>query len=324
MRRSRRRGWSRAQPSCSRCRRASCRRGSELLPARMGTSAARPIAFRNGGPRFALPTLRIARQNLLTTSHDRTGYSRRNRSPCPRLLARRLGRVPAAARLDRAAARLFLRLAAGAVGIDAAGVDARSRRRPRHHRAVCAGRHALHAEISVGAAGRRAACAVLHARLRPPPRLAGVFATAADRRDPAIGADRPGAFAAVRGARGAAGRDDVVDPGHRGRCVPRREPARERAGRRHGLLCRGLPDRHAGLDRRRAVPGDRIRIHRHRAHFGVDVGLCGDGRDGADRHGHGACRHRARAIRSRRASNPRRERILARADTRPSAPSRNS
>ena len=51
--------------------------------------------------------------------------------------------------------------------------------------------------------------------------------------------------------------DDVVDAGHRGRCVSRRKPARERAGRRHGVLCRGLSHRHAGLDRRRAVPGQR-------------------------------------------------------------------
>ena len=176
-----------------------------------------------------------------------------------------LGGLSPAARADRAAARLFLRAAAGAVGIDAAGVDARVRRRSRHHRAVRAGRHALHAEISLGAAGRCAACAALHARVRPQARLAGVLATAADRRDPAAGADRSGALAAVRGARRAVGRDDVGDPGHRGRCVPRRKPARERAGRRHGVLCRGLPDRHADLDRRRAVPGQRVRKHRHRA-----------------------------------------------------------
>ena len=131
--------------------------------------------------------------NSANTLHDRT----RSRPPLqpskhrrPRLLARRPCGLSAAARADRAAARLFLRAAAGAVGIDAAGVDARIRRRSRHHRAVCAGRHALHAEIPVGAAGRCAACAVLHARVRPPARLAGVFATAADRRDPAAGADR--------------------------------------------------------------------------------------------------------------------------------------
>ena len=189
-----------------------------------------------------------------------TASSEASDSTAPRaFLARQPCRLSAAARADRAAARLFLRPAAGAVGIDAAGVDARIRRRSRHHRPVRAGRHALHAEIPVGAAGRCAACAVLHPRVRPPARLAGVFATAADRRDPAAGVDRPGAFAAVCRARRAAGRDDVLDPGHRGRCVSRREPARERAGRRHGVLCRGLSHRHAGLDRGRAVHRQRVR-----------------------------------------------------------------
>ena len=50
-----------------------------------------------------------------------------------------------------------------------------------------------------------------------------------------------------------------VDAGHRGRCVSRREPARERAGRRHGVLCRGLSHRHADLDRGRAVHRQRVR-----------------------------------------------------------------
>ena len=48
--------------------------------------------------------------------------------------------------------------------------------------------------------------------------------------------------------------DIVVD------AVQRREPAGERTGRRHGVLCRGLSHRHAGLDRRRAVHRLRIRI----------------------------------------------------------------
>ena len=34
---------------------------------------------------------------------------------------------------------------------------------------------------------------------------------------------------------------------------------RERAGRRHGVVRRGLSHRHADLDRRRAVPRDRLR-----------------------------------------------------------------
>ena len=79
----------------------------------------------------------------------------------PHVHRRHARRLSAAARADRAAARLFLRPAAGAVGIDAAGLDARERGRSRHHRPVCAGRHALHAEIPLGAAGRCARCAVL-------------------------------------------------------------------------------------------------------------------------------------------------------------------
>jgi hypothetical protein len=38
---------------------------------------------------------------------------------------------------------------------------------------------------------------VVHREVRPPARLAGVLAVALDRRDPAVGADRPGALAAV-------------------------------------------------------------------------------------------------------------------------------
>ena len=41
-----------------------------------------------------------------------------------------------------------------------------------------------------------------------------------------------------------------------------------------------------------------------RARLGLDVGLCGDGGDGADRHRHRACRHRARAIGARRKPRP--------------------
>ncbi len=170
----------------------------------------------------------------------------------------------------------------------------------------------LHAEISLGAAGRCAASAVLHAHFRPPARLAGVFATGADRSDPAAGADRPGALAAVRRARRAAGGGDVLDAGHRGRCLSRREPARERAGRRHGVLCRGLPCRHAGLDRRRAVSGERFRRHRHPALIRLDVGLCDDGGHGADRHRHRARRHRARAIGACRGRDQHRDRVRAR------------
>ena len=41
--------------------------------------------------------------------------------------------------------------------------------------------------------------------------------------------------------------------------------------------------------------------------LGVDVGLCGDGGDGADRHRHGAGRHRARAIGARGSRDRRRD-----------------
>src|SRR5437588_6943208 len=121
-----------------------------------------------------------------TAPYDRTG-SRLGTNiarPCsPRLLARQLCRLSSAARADRLVARIFLRAAAGVVGLNAAGLDARVRRRSRHHRLVCARRHALHVEIPVGAAYRRLACAVLHARVRPSPRLAGILAIALDRRD---------------------------------------------------------------------------------------------------------------------------------------------
>ena len=97
-------------------------------------------------------------------------------------------------------------------------------------------------------------------------------------------------------ARRLAGGDRLGHAGHRGRRLPRREPAGERAGRRHGLLCRGLSHRHAGLDRRRAVPGQRLPELRLRQAGGLALGLCGDGRAGADRHRHRADRHRAGAF----------------------------
>ena len=50
-----------------------------------------------------------------------------------------------------------------------------------------------------------------------------------------------------------------------------------------------------------------FRKHRHHAQRGLDVGLCGDGGAGADRHRHGAGRHRARAIGARGSRDARRE-----------------
>ena len=60
------------------------------------------------------------------------------------------------------------------------------------------------------------------------------------------------------------GRRRVRDPGHPDRRLPGREPRPERAGGRHGVLCRGLSHRHAGLDRRRALRGQRLRGVRRR------------------------------------------------------------
>ena len=59
------------------------------------------------------------------------------------------------------------------------------------------------------------------------------------------------------------------------------------------------------------------------AQRGLDVGLCGDGRAGADRHRHGAGRHRARTIGARRSRDPQRERVHARACMPRSGRSRN-
>ena len=57
----------------------------------------------------------------------------------------------------------------------------------------------------------------------------------------------------------------------------------ERAGRRHGVVRRGLPDRHADLDRRRAVSRQRLRELRFREERRLDGGLSRDGGLRADR-----------------------------------------
>ena len=85
-----------------------------------------------------------------------------------------------AARADRDVPRLLGRAAAGAVRLDLAGVDARGRRRPRHHRPVRAGRHALHRQVPVGAGRRRPRHSGPVAAARPPARLADLLAAAAD------------------------------------------------------------------------------------------------------------------------------------------------
>src|SRR5690348_16608303 len=141
-------------------------------------------------------------QNLLTTPYDRSRSHARYahvRRKAERVLARGPRRLSAAARADRDAARLLLRAAAGAIGLDTPDLDARGRRQSRHHRTVCAGRHALHVEVPVGAAGRCAASAVLHAAIRPTPRLVVVVATAPDRRDPLACHGRPRTLGAIRG-----------------------------------------------------------------------------------------------------------------------------
>ena len=87
-----------------------------------------------------------------------------------------------------------------------------------HHRPVRAGRHALHGQVPVGAAGRRARRAGPVAAARPPARLAGVLATPADRGDRvsrafAIRPASPAlvAFGALLVATASATQDIVID-----------------------------------------------------------------------------------------------------------------
>ena len=141
---------------------------------------------------------------------------------------------------------------------------------------------------------------VLSAPARPPARLAGVFAAPADRGDRFPGLLRSRRVAVAGRARRAARRHRVRHAGHRDRRLPHRKPARERAGRRHGLLCRGLPHRHAGLDRRRAVPGQRLRRPRLRQGRRLDGGLSRHGGARGHRHRNRAGGDRAGEVRSRR------------------------
>ena len=142
-------------------------------------------------------------------------------------MARSVCRVSAAARADRDDARLLVRPAAGAVGIDAAGVGQRERCQPRHDRAVHPGRHALHAQIPVGAAGGWTEHSAADALARAAARLAGVLPIAADGRDPRAGADRSCPIAVLCGARRAAGRHGIGHAGYRRRRVSGREPRRK-------------------------------------------------------------------------------------------------
>ena len=79
------------------------------------------------------------------------------------------------------------------------------------------------------------------------------------------------AFGALLVAAASATQDIVIDAFR----VERLEA--ERAGRRHGVLCRGLSHRHAGLDRRRAVSRHRLRGLRRRQERRLDLGLSRDG-----------------------------------------------
>ena len=154
---------------------ASSRRGGISIPGAM--ARARPIARR-------MPRMTAAAE----TSRAEP-------------LARGARGLSQAARADRAVPRLLRRPAARAVGLDAAGLDARGRRRSRHHRPVRAGRHALHHQVPVGAGGRCARRAGAVAAARPPARLAGAVATPADGRDRLPRALRSENLAAGRGGR---------------------------------------------------------------------------------------------------------------------------
>ena len=93
-----------------------------------------------------------------------------------------------------------------------------------------------------------------------------------------LGSCNPAAAPRIGRVRRTAGRDRFGDAGHRGRCLPRRKLAGERAGRRHGLLRRRLSHRHADFHGRRAVSGERHRSSWFRQTSRLALGLCGDGR----------------------------------------------
>ena len=209
--------------------------------------------------------------------------------------------LSAAARADRDVSWLLLRPAARAFRLDAAGVGCRKRRESPHHWALHHRRHALHHQVSLGAAGRRTrrAGALPHARTAA--RLARLLADPPDDRDRAARAVRSEARTRPPHRGGADGCDGVGHAGHRDRRVPRRKPARERAGRRHGVVCGGLSRGEPALDRRRALHRDRLRDGpRLSPQCGLDGGIPRDGAVRADRVCGRDPRHRAREIRRRR------------------------
>ncbi len=104
-----------------------------------------------------------------------------------------------------------------------------------------------------------------------------------------LGACDPAVSPLIVARRRAAGRHRFGDAGHRRRCVPGRKPRRKRAGGRHGVLCRRLSHRHAGLDRGRAVPGQRLPRFRPRPPRRLERRLRGHGGAGPHRHRDDAC-----------------------------------
>ena len=117
------------EPRSSRRRSASSggRVSVLVIPGREQASAAR-IILRRCEPSESPVDDRRARP---APRHDSDWH----RAAAPVLLRRARG-LSQAARADRAVPRLLVGAAAGAVGHDAAGVDARGRRRSRHHRPV--------------------------------------------------------------------------------------------------------------------------------------------------------------------------------------------
>ena len=115
-----------------------------------------------------------------------------------------------------------------------------------------------------------------------------------------LGTLRSVGLAVPRRGRRAPGRHRLGDAGHRRRRVPGGKPGRKRASGRHGVLRRRLSHRHAGLDRGRAVPGQRLRKRlRLRPPRRLERRLRGHGVAGPHRHRDHAGRRRAGKIRCR-------------------------
>ena len=139
-------------------------------------------------------------------------------------LVRRTRGLSEAARADRHSAWLFVRPAAGAFRRNACDLDDRERGESSHHRALCPGRPALHAQIPVGAAGRCARHPDPVARARAQARLARLLAAAACLAILFLAFQNPSAVAVAGRARRRDGGDRVGDAGHRDRRLPRRKP----------------------------------------------------------------------------------------------------